>query len=103
MNNPLRSSKLEIYVDVLNVLKDNPLKLTHKTLKAKVNFLTLRDSLLQLIQHNLIEEQVTEKRKHENVFYALTKKGKKFLKTYQQMVLMFDRNSDPAITKLFLG
>ena len=85
----LRRSQLEIIVDVLNVIKEKPQRLSHITLKAKINFATVKDCLIQLAIHNLIEERTVIKRKQENVFYALTQKGIKFLKTYQNMTFMF--------------
>lgn len=101
LNGSLRRSKLEIYVGILIAIKDKPLKLTHITLKAKVNFLTIKDSLLQLTQHHLIEERVAKTRKQENVFYAITKKGAKFLKIYQEMVFLFDSNPQAPFTFSF--
>lgn len=90
MKESLRRSQLEIFVDVLDVIKDKPLRLTHITLKAKLNFVTLQGFLIQLTQHNLIEEQVVRKRKQENIFYAITKKGSKFLRVYRDLNLMFN-------------
>lgn len=87
---PLRRSQLEIVVDVLNVIKDKPLRLTHITLKAKLNFITLQSSLSQLTQHNLIEERIVKTRKKENIFYAITKKGSKFLMVYRDLNSMFN-------------
>lgn len=86
----LRRSQLEIFVDVLNVIKDKPLRLTHITLKAKINFVTLQSFLSQLTQHNLVEERVIKTRKRENIFYAITKKGSKFLRIYCDLNLMFN-------------
>jgi predicted transcriptional regulator len=86
----LRRSHLEIFVDVLDVIKDKPLRLTHITLKAKLNFVTLQGFLSQLTQHNLIEERVVKTRKRENIFYAITKKGSKFLRVYRDLNLIFN-------------
>jgi predicted transcriptional regulator len=86
----LRRSQLEIFVDVLNVIKDKPLRLTHITLKAKLNFITLQSLLSQLTQHNLVEERVVKTRKQENIFYVITKKGSKFLRVYRDLNLIFN-------------
>ena len=96
----LRRSQLEIFVSVLNVIKEKPLRLSHITLKAKINFVTVKDCLSQLTEHNLIEERTIIKRKQENVFYALTKKGTKFLKIYQNMTLLFTMKNCHQTQKL---
>lgn len=90
MKASLRRSQLEIFVDVLNVIKDKPLRLTHITLKAKLNFITLQSLLSQLTQHNLVEERVVKTRKQENIFYVITKKGIKFLRIYRDLNLIFN-------------
>ena len=90
MKESLRRSQLEISADVLKLIKEKPLRLSHITLKAKINFVTVKACLSQLNKHNLIEEKVVIKRKQENVFYAITKKGTKFLKTYHSFASMFN-------------
>ena len=95
----MRRSQLEIFVDVLNVIKDKPLRLTHITLKAKLNFITLQSLLSQLTQHNLVEERIVKTKKQENIFYVITKKGSKFLRVYRDLNLIFN-SKQPSRQKM---
>lgn len=54
----MRRSKLEISVDILNVLaRKGPLSLTHVMYKANVNCNVLKNYLALLIKQGLVEER----------------------------------------------
>jgi predicted transcriptional regulator len=83
----MRRSKLEMHVDVLKVLaRHGPLKLTHIMYKANVNCSVLKEYLDFLIQHNLVEEQTSHKKRHKTrVVYAITKRGRTVLKHFREI------------------
>jgi len=83
----MRRSKLEMYVDILKVLARNgPLKLTHIMYKANVNCSVLKQYLDFLIQQNLVEEQIAQKRKRKaKVVYAITERGRTVLKYFSEV------------------
>ena len=79
----MRRSKLEMYVDVLNVLAQRgPLKLTHIMYKANLNCDVLKECLNFLIKQNLIEERKAGKR---NVVYANTPRGTQVTKFFKEL------------------
>ena len=62
----MRRSKMEMYIDILKVMaKNEPIKLTHVMYKANLNCSVLKKNLDFLIKQNLIEEQITIKRKNK--------------------------------------
>ncbi len=76
-------SKLEMYVDVLNVLEQRgPLKVSHIMLEAKVNCDVLKGYLDFLIKQGLIEEKVVEK---SDVVYANTARGTAVIKFFTEL------------------
>jgi len=83
----LRRSKLETYVDILKVLARNgPLKLTHIMYKANVNCSVLKQYLDFLMQQNLVEEQISQMKRHKTrVIYAITERGKTVLKYFREV------------------
>ena len=55
----MRRAKLEIYVDILQVLAHKgPLKLTHIMYKANVNCRVLKEYLDYLLKQGLVEERI---------------------------------------------
>jgi predicted transcriptional regulator len=78
---------MEMYVDILKVLaKNGPLKLTHIMYKANVNCSVLKQNLDFLINQNLIEEQVTlKKRNKTKVRYAITQKGRTVIRYFNEV------------------
>ncbi len=61
----MRRSKLEIYIDILNVLAlKGQLKLTHIMYKSNVNCKVLKEQLEFLIKNGLVEEKMLKKRKN---------------------------------------
>ena len=61
----MRRSKLEIYIDILNVLAlKGQLKLTHIMYKSNVNCKVLKEQLEFLIKNGLVEEKILKKRKN---------------------------------------
>ena len=83
----MRRSKMEMYIDILKVMARNgPLKLTHIMYKANVNCSVLKQNLDFLIQQNLIEEQITIKRRNKTkISYAITEKGKTVIKYFNEV------------------
>jgi len=79
----MRRSKLEMYVDILNVLSHRgPLKLTHIMYKANVNCSVLKQYLDFLIEQNLVEEQTVGKKR---IVYAITDRGRTVLKYFREL------------------
>lgn len=79
----MRRSKLEMYVDILNVLSQRgPLKLTHIMYKSNVNCSVLKEYLDFLLKQGLIEERMVGKSK---VVYANTVHGIVVLKSFREL------------------
>ena len=83
----MRRSKMEMYIDILKVMAQNgPLKLTHIMYKANVNCRVLKKNLDFLIQQNLIEEQITVKRRNKTkISYAVTDKGRTVIRYFNEV------------------
>jgi len=78
----LLRSKLEMYVDILEVLvRHGPLKLAHIMCKANVNCSVLKEYLEFLIQQNLIEEETVG---NKRIVYAITRRGITALKYFRE-------------------
>jgi predicted transcriptional regulator len=79
----MKHSKLEMYVDILNVLaKRGPLKITHINYETKVNCNVLKEHLNFLMKQGLIEERVVEK---DGVVYLVTDRGTSVLKFFGEI------------------
>jgi predicted transcriptional regulator len=79
----MRRSKLEMYVDILEVLAlRGPLKLTHIMYKANVNCSILKEYLESLIQQRLVEEKTLGKRR---VAYVISNKGLIVLRQFREL------------------
>jgi predicted transcriptional regulator len=79
----MRRSKLEMYVDILNVLAQRgPLKVSHIMYKANVNCNILKEYLDFLIKQGLIEERVVRK---SSVVYANTARGTEVIKFFREL------------------
>ena len=79
----MRRSKLEMYVDILEVLAlRGSLKLTHVMYKANVNCSILKEYLQFLIKQGLVEERTVGKRR---VAYAISSKGLIVLKQFREL------------------
>ena len=83
----MRRSKMEMYIDILKVMaKNGPLKLTHVMYKANLNCSVLKQNLDFLIKQNLIEEQITIKRRHKiKISYAITERGRTVIKYFNEV------------------
>ena len=83
----MRRSKMEMYIDILKVMAQHgPLKLTHIMYKANVNCSVLKQNLDFLIQQNLIEEQITQKRRNKTkIRYAITERGRTVIKYFNEV------------------
>jgi predicted transcriptional regulator len=83
----MRRSKLEIYIDILNVLAlKGQLKLTHIMYKSNVNCKVLKEQLEFLIKNSLVEEKILRK---EKVVYGITSKGIQVLKYFREIEQVF--------------
>jgi predicted transcriptional regulator len=83
----MRRSKLEIYIDILNVLAlKGQLKLTHIMYKSNVNCKVLKEQLEFLMKNNLVEEKILRK---EKVVYGITSKGMQVLKYFREIEQVF--------------
>ena len=78
---------MEMYIDILKVLAQRgPLKLTHVMYKANVNCSVLKQNLEFLIQQNLIEEQITiKKRNKTKISYGITERGRTVIKYFNEV------------------
>lgn len=100
----MRRSKMEMYIDILKVLaQKGPLKLTHVMYKANVNCSVLKDNLEFLIEQNLIEEQLTQKRRNKTkITYAITEKGRTVIKYFNEVnraLQITEENNIPALIR----
>ncbi len=74
------ASKLEMYVDILNVLEhSSPLKVSQIMSETNLNSNIINRYLEFLIKQGLVEEQVTEK---STVVYANTPRGTQVIKFF---------------------
>jgi predicted transcriptional regulator len=89
---------MEMYIDILKVMARNgPLKLTHIMYKANVNCSVLKQNLDFLIQQNLIEEQITVKRRNKTkITYAITDKGRTVIKYFNEVDIALHITEDAA-------
>jgi len=79
----MRRSKLEMYVDILQVLaRKGPLKLTHIMYKANVNCSVLKEYLDFLTKHELVQERVVGR---ERIVYEITERGITVLKYFKEL------------------
>jgi predicted transcriptional regulator len=97
----MRRSKLEMYVDILEVLASKgPLKMTHIMYKANVNCKILKGYLDFLIDQGLIEEHVVGRSK---VVYANTVRGVEVLKFFRELDKMLPVLEEDSKILLPLG
>ena len=79
----MRRSKLEMYVDILEVLgQRGPLKLTHIMYKSNLNCTVLKQYLTFLLKQGLIQERIVGK---NNVVYANTVRGTTILRSFREL------------------
>jgi predicted transcriptional regulator len=86
----MRRSKLEICVDVLNILALNgPLKKTHLSYKTNLNCCALHEQLDFLASNTLIEERTIKKNpkslKKGTTVYAITQRGQNILRSFREL------------------
>jgi len=89
----MRRSKLEMYIDILQVLAQRgPLKLTHVMYKANVNCSVLKEYLDFLIKQGLVEERTVGKKR---VVYAITQRGRTVLKQFRELKQVLPITEEP--------
>ncbi len=89
----MRRSKLEMHIDVLNVLgQRGPLKLTHIMYKANINCNILNEHIDFLIKQELIEKRIVEK---ERIVFAITQRGIIVLKYFRELTQALPIIEDP--------
>ena len=93
---------MEMYIDILRVLAQHgPLKLTHVMYKANVNCSVLKENLDFLIAQNLIEEQVTLKRRNKTkISYAITDKGRTVIRYFNEVNVALHITNEKGIPAL---
>jgi predicted transcriptional regulator len=72
----VRKSKLEMRVDILEILAHGPMKLTKLMHKVDLSENVLKQHLSFLVQQDLVEEQNLGK---DAIFYVVTRRGLKVL------------------------
>ena len=79
----MRRSKLETYVDILEILVHwGPLKLTHIMYKSNVNYSALEEYLGFLIKQRLVEEKIIRKLRK---IFAITPRGVTVLNQFREL------------------
>ena len=79
----MRRSKLETYVDILQILAQRgPLKLTHVMYKANLNCNVVKENLSFLIEKGLVQEGMAGKRR---VVYHVTQNGINVVKYFREL------------------
>ncbi len=79
----MRRSRLETYVDILNVLaRKGPLKLTHVMYKANVNCNVLKEYLVFLIKQGLVEERNITR---DRTVFIVTQRGISVLNNFRNL------------------
>ncbi len=98
----MRRSKMEMYIDILKVMAQHgPMKLTHIMYKANVNCSVLKQNLEFLIQQNIIEEQITVKRRNKTkITYVITDKGRTVIKYFNEVNRALQITEDSKIPAL---
>ena len=98
----MRRSKMEMYIDIVKVMAQHgPMKLTHIMYKANVNCSVLKGTLDFLIEQNLVEEQITVKKRNKTkVRYAVTEKGRVVLKYFSKVDEALQLTEDSSIPML---
>ena len=93
---------MEIYIDILKVLaQKGPLKLTHVMYKANINCSVLKENLDFLIKQNLIEEQVTVKKRNKTkISYAITEKGRTVIRYFNEVNVALQITEEASIPAL---
>ena len=93
---------MEMYIDIVKVMAHHgPMKLTHIMYKANVNCSVLKGTLEFLIQQNLVEEQITVKKRNKTkIRYAVTEKGKTVLKYFNRVDEALQLTEDSSIPML---
>jgi len=93
-----------MYIDILKVLAQRgPLKLTHIMYKANVNCSVLKQNLNYLIQQNLIEEQITiKKRNKTKISYVITEKGRTVIKYFNEVIIALELTEDATKVPVML-
>jgi predicted transcriptional regulator len=98
----MRRSKMEMYIDILKVMTQNgPMKLTHIMYKANVNCCVLKQNLEFLIQQNLVEEKVVQKKRNKTkIRYVITEKGRTVIKYFNEINIALHITEDHSIPAL---
>lgn len=91
----MRRSKLELYLDVLEVFANNrPMRLTSVSLKAKISYELLKKITQKLIADNLVEEH----RLKDFIVYTATPKAKLVLLRLKEV-----KQSFPSLEEYLLN
>jgi len=80
----MKRSRLEIYVDVLQVIDGGCHKPTSIMYKSNLSWIPLREVLNSLTSQGAVTVKNTGRRRE----YYITEKGKEILKYYEQLIRM---------------
>ncbi len=72
---------LEITAEILQVLKEKPLKKSHISSKSKLDSRAVSKYL-----GKMVETQLVKKSENDSSYFILTKKGTNFLNTYRKLL-----------------
>jgi predicted transcriptional regulator len=90
-NIKLRRSKLEVYVDILKVLSQRPLRLTRIMQKVNLNYNVLIECIDFLLKQKLVEKR---KLSESRVFFEINPEGIAVLKYFRQLEKAFSIGID---------
>ena len=80
-----RRSNFEIMLDILTVIIEGETKPTRIMYRANLSWGSLNDTLENLVENGLIEEQKIPRNKREKRRYNITEKGRNVAKYYKNM------------------
>lgn len=84
-----RRSRLELYIDVLKIIKSSTNKPTRIMFAANVSWRTLKEVLADLEEKGLIEKRVVRGRK----LFFITEEGKRILNAFETLTIAFAKQS----------
>ena len=91
-----RRSKLEIFIEVLQIIKDGTTKPTRIMYGANLSWKLLQDILVSMIEQDLIEEidQSSSRDKRTSKTYVVTPKGDSVIRYFGHAKRLLDVDKD---------
>lgn len=82
----MRRSKLEMHVDILEALaRHGPLSVTYVMREVNINLGRVKQYLNFLVEHNLVDVQVSYKGRSKANAYAITEEGRVLLAHFREV------------------